>query len=450
MEEPMRTHRPLAYLPAAGLASIASVYWAIIAATSLTNIQPRGNFSDFAHFYAAARALRRGLGPDIYSAAVIERIDRLPGGCAGTSLQIPYINPPLLAELLQPFTALSCTDAFRVWRLISLAIWASVTALLAWQVWRRCLQRGMSPPWSATAAAFIVALSAFAYPVLDGLWLGQMHLLILGGIVLAWWLRERNHPYPAGGILAAITLIKLLPAVLIFYFVLRRDWRIVAGAAIGTVLLVGVMLIGGGGLPTLLAMIPSLTSDAGLLPWANKAVITLHPVVGPALAAGAGLSFVSTVILVQRMGSTEEDATLGYAWAICTMLVIWPLVWLHYLTWLLPVVAACLPYIRSRVAALGLALASAAILLSTPRLMGAMIAAMLFCWGLTGVLYIRAGIARPAGAVAKADGIRLIDTPPLKSGRFSRPAGKGVGGGADTRLTGSAVRERSARPKPLC
>src|SRR5258708_2605147 len=228
---------------------------------------------------------------------------------------------------------------------IAAAYWAIIAAaLLAWQVGRRCLQRGASPPWSATAAACIIALSAFSYPIVDGLWLGQVHLLILGGIVLAWWLREHNQPFLAGMILAAITLIKLLPVVLIFYFLLRRDWHVLAGVAVATVLLVGAMLVGAGGLPTLSAMIPSLTSGIGLLPWFNKAVIRLHPVLGPALVVVTGLTFTITVVLTHRRGRAEEDATLGYAWAVSTMLLVSPLAWLPYLTWLVPVFPPSLPY----------------------------------------------------------------------------------------------------------
>ena len=88
------------------------------------------------------------------------------------------------------------------------------------------------------------------------------------------------------------------------------------------------------------------------------------------------------------------------------MLLVSPLVWLHYLTWLVPVAAACLPYARSRMAALGLGVTSAAILLSTPPLLGAATAAMLFCWGLTGALYMR-GIYRPGYAVSWPDVLRL-------------------------------------------
>lgn len=385
----MRSIQPRAFVLPACLSGVAVGYWAIIATVSAEHIQPRGSFSDFSHFYAAARAVRMGMGPGIYSPELLLQIDRMPGGCAGTALQIPYINPPLLAILLQPLTSLSCSDAFRVWRLVSLAIWAGVTVLFAWQVWQRSTQRGATPARSAMAAAVIIALSAFSYTVLDGLWLGQVHLLILGGIVLAWWLRERNQPFAAGMILAAITLIKLLPAVLIVYFLLRRDWRVLVGVAIGTVLLFGVMLVGGGGLPTMLAMIPALTSASGLMPGVNTAVIRVHPIIGPALVVGAALAFSITVLLTHRRGWAKDDPALGYAWAISTMLVVSPIVWLHYLTWLLAAVAACLPYMRGRGRVLALGLVGVSMLLSTPALLPAATAAVLLCWALTGVLYVQ-------------------------------------------------------------
>lgn len=385
----MRSIRPRVYALPACLVSLAAVYWGIIATASVEYIQPRGSFSDFAHFYAAARALRMGIGPGIYSASQLLAIDRLPGSCAGTSLLIPYINPPLLAILFQPLTTLPCIEAFRVWRLISLAIWAAVTLLLAWHVWQRCTQRGASPARAALAAAFITVLSVFAYPVLDGLWLGQVHLLILGGLVLAWWLRERDQPFAAGVILAIITVIKLLPAVLIVYFLLRRDRRVLVGAAAGILVLVGVMLLGAGGLPTLLAMIRALTSASELMPWVNTAVLKVHPILGPALAAGVALTFAITVLLVQRKGGTKEDPALGYAWAITTMLVVSPIVWLHYLAWLLIPVAACLPYVRGWRGIVAIGLVSLFLLLSTPGFLAAATVAMLLCWVVTGVLYVQ-------------------------------------------------------------
>jgi hypothetical protein len=430
MQDPMRRLRLYAYALPACLFGVSAVYWAVVAVVAVANIPARGGDADFGHFYAAARAVRMGLGPGIYSPSLIERIDRLPGGCAGTSLQIPYLNPPLLAVLFQPLTALPCVDAFRLWRLVSLALWAGVAILLAWQVWQRSIQRGVSPILAATAAAFIAALSAFSFPILDGLWLGQVHLLVLAGIVLAGWLHTRNRPVAAGMVLAFITLIKLVPAVLIVYFLLRRDWRVLAGAALGGVLLLSVMLVGAGGLPTLAAMVPVLTATPRHL-WSNEAVITLRPVLGPALVAGVALAFAVTVLLQRRMRRAVEDPALGYAWALSTMLLISPIVWLNYLTWLLPAVAACLPYALRRKLIVGLAVATLSLLITLPVLIASLVpglglagtvqVAMLLCWVLTGVLYVQR--PKPTGLRRQAVVQWLL---PSAHGQRSQDAEAGV------------------------
>src|SRR5262249_33666507 len=149
-----------------------------------------------------------------------------------------YIYPPLLAVLLEPLTAFSCQDASRIWRLANALIWVAVTILLAYQLWRR---------WSAhrlLAVALVVIASGCSYLLLYGLLLGQVILLILGGIVLAAWLLEHGHPFTAGLVLAFLTLIKLLPAILILYLLLRGNWRVVAGAALGGVLLLVLIVAG--------------------------------------------------------------------------------------------------------------------------------------------------------------------------------------------------------------
>jgi hypothetical protein len=116
------------------------------------------------------------------------------------------------------------------------------------------------------------------------------------------------------------------------------------------------------------------------------------------------LAFAVAVFLRHRKGQATEDPggpTLGYALAISTMLLISPIVWLHYLTWLLPVVAACLPYMSGRKLTVSLAVAALALLITQPVLIAILIlgpgltaivqAATLLCWLLTGAFYLRTG-----------------------------------------------------------
>lgn len=72
--------------------------------------------------------------------------------------------------------------------------------------------------------------------------LGQMSLLLLFLVVATWFLVERGKEWAAGVALGLAALIKLLPAALIVFFLLKRRWRVAASA-------VGVMAVLGFGLP---------------------------------------------------------------------------------------------------------------------------------------------------------------------------------------------------------
>jgi hypothetical protein len=66
---------------------------------------------------------------------------------------------------------------------------------------------------------------------------GNVGLLLAFLIVAAWFLVERQQEWAAGAALGLATLIKLLPGVLIIFFLLKRRWRVAGGAAIVTVVL---------------------------------------------------------------------------------------------------------------------------------------------------------------------------------------------------------------------
>jgi len=68
--------------------------------------------------------------------------------------------------------------------------------------------------------------------------LGQVGLLLLFLIVAAWFLAWRGREWMAGAVLGLATLIKLLPGLLLVFFLLKRRWR-VAGAALAVAVICG-------------------------------------------------------------------------------------------------------------------------------------------------------------------------------------------------------------------
>ncbi len=67
--------------------------------------------------------------------------------------------------------------------------------------------------------------------------LGNVGLLVLFLVVAAWFLVERGREWPAGAALGLAALIKLLPGVLIVFFLLKGRWRVAAAAGLVVVVL---------------------------------------------------------------------------------------------------------------------------------------------------------------------------------------------------------------------
>jgi hypothetical protein len=77
--------------------------------------------------------------------------------------------------------------------------------------------------------------------------LGQLGLLLLFLIVATWFLVERGREWEAGVPLGLAVLIKLLPAALILFFLVKLRWRVAASAVIVSLVLgLGLPLAGMG------------------------------------------------------------------------------------------------------------------------------------------------------------------------------------------------------------
>lgn len=70
---------------------------------------------------------------------------------------------------------------------------------------------------------------------------GNLGLLLLFLVVTTWFFVERGREWEAGIPLGLAVLIKLLPAVLILFFLMKRRWR-VAGSAVAVILVLGIGL----------------------------------------------------------------------------------------------------------------------------------------------------------------------------------------------------------------
>ena len=90
------------------------VAWLVLIATGVGQEFP----NDYAAFYAVARGLRIygfGITSEMYSVHLQYQIEAFIRGRAGTTLAIPFVNPPVAAWIMLPFSLLPLRAAYLVW-----------------------------------------------------------------------------------------------------------------------------------------------------------------------------------------------------------------------------------------------------------------------------------------------------------------------------------------------
>jgi hypothetical protein len=392
---PERAPRVLVAVLSAFVA-VPSFFWWIIQTSAV--VKDPGGF-DFCIYFAAALALRDNPHANVLDLHVIQ--------AAALRHHAPnpvmsYVYPPLLAISLIPLTALSYVDAARMWVGINLALWVLVTCMLAGlltyaftgrQTSLRAQVaaissggvahwlRGVLNTWlhPSTVAVFALGVAVFASmshdPTVKGLQLGQISIVIYFLLLLVPWLVRRRQMELAGAVLALATTIKIFPIVLLGYYLVRGRWRVGVGAAAGFAVLYVVMVrvveVQG-----LLATTSIFSVGTQLSLAANNQALAHVPLwiaaelgrqpgpktlrLGYVLIGGVAALFALGMLVTawrdlrsrkspppdQRAGSPHD--LLGYAWAICTMILISPIVWEHYGSWLLPAFACCLGYAAFR------------------------------------------------------------------------------------------------------
>ena len=147
----------------------------------------------------------------------------------------PYLNPPPLAWLVTPLTALPFGVA--IW------LWTALLAAAALFAWRLVV------PGSGLVKAAHLALFLGLFPTAFGLMVGQPGALVALALAAAWWLARRDRPVMAGAVLAAVAVKPQVALLVPLCLLVAGHWRmfgawLAVSAAIGVVALV---LLGGDG-----------------------------------------------------------------------------------------------------------------------------------------------------------------------------------------------------------
>lgn len=136
-----------------------------------------------------------------------------------------YLYPPLLSQLLMPVVALfDYAVASNLWLSSNIALLVITLVLLA---------RHIPPHWLKWLWLFPLVF----IPVWQALYIGQVTIILLALLTAIWAALHENHSLLAGILLAFAAWIKVFPALLIVYFLWKRNWRLLLGVALGGVAL---------------------------------------------------------------------------------------------------------------------------------------------------------------------------------------------------------------------
>jgi len=213
-----RTHLLRFALP---IALVGLLYGALSGHSRFTN--DRGG-TDFNVFDLAGQTILDGNASELYTV----HTERGPG--------FTYIYLPLFAVLMAPLSFFRIEITSIIWNLLSLLmIFHSVMILYTGYFPRALDNRALKRTYPVYLIAASVAFLS------ENLLLGQVHILLLYLLVLAWKYERARMEWTTGSLLGVATALKLLPGVFLLYFLLTRQYRSLVSMLVTTLVCVSVL-----------------------------------------------------------------------------------------------------------------------------------------------------------------------------------------------------------------
>ena len=189
---------------------------------------------DFSQYYVASRLVLDGKDSLIYDTGISYQKNAQAYGLQGVKYAMPNAYPPFVAFFMLPFALLPYNYARYSFFFISLLCNLLALPLL---FSNRSKQRRKE----------LILIGLFAtlvfYPLYRSVNMGQINSLLFLFCVSALYFIHKNRAWPAGFLIAAASLIKIFPLVLIPFFALKRQYRIIVTTFVSMLLLIGVSAI---------------------------------------------------------------------------------------------------------------------------------------------------------------------------------------------------------------
>jgi alpha-1,2-mannosyltransferase len=280
------------------------------------------------NFVTPARDILHGISP--YHTAYLERVrDAVDAGRRPDNFShgvfATYPAPALLIGV--PFTYLPQAVAEWLWLGLMVSCAALALRLVGVRDWR-VYGAALLTPAMGTSLAY-----------------GTVNCLLMLGLAATW--RWRDNAWRAGAALGALIALKLIFLPLLAWLVFTRRWLAAAAscACALSLWLVGWALIGFHDLtayPHVLSLLSGIEKRQGFSTVATALAMGLGDRVATATPYVLGAGVTALLWLALRRGGPRADAH-GFLLAVLAMLAFSPILWLHYLVFLLAPLAVLRP-----------------------------------------------------------------------------------------------------------
>ncbi|MCU0432408.1 MAG: DUF2029 domain-containing protein [Bacteroidia bacterium] len=186
--------------------------------------------SDFGNYYYGAAFMQKNDYRLVYD---VHRFNEAVSMAGGRDLFLDHTSvPPQTPLFYKPFSYLP--DPFLA-RGVFNVLGVCCFAFMLYRLLRQ--YAALSFPRS------LVLLAAMAYPLYQNIAFGQTYLFVASLLIAAWLAHLRSRNIMAGVWLALAVVLKITPVVLLLFFVVRRQWKLVLSCAAAYLLLSGAAML---------------------------------------------------------------------------------------------------------------------------------------------------------------------------------------------------------------
>ena len=258
----------------------------------------------------------------------------LPATAAG--VRLPFSYPPIAAIALSPLSLVPIAVAGTVLTLATIAL-----AALVLGVFLRSL--GGSPGGAASwrTAGWLLPAALFLEPVRNTLDYGQVNVALMALVSLDCLAADVR--WPRGALVGVAAAVKLTPGAFVLFFLLRRDYRAAATAALSFAVSTGAgFLLAPRDSVRYWTSVITATSRPGSPAYAaNQSIqgVLARAGLDPHTPAGAAawLALSAAVLALACLGMRRALASSADAWALSlnafAALLVSPISWSHHWVW---------------------------------------------------------------------------------------------------------------------